>query len=64
MSASAAWLENSGFDILLTRTFAKLTKYFPNFPPNCIQPVQRIFLMTSQRGKQKWTQSAKRAKSN
>ena len=39
--------ENSSFDILLTRKFAKLTQYFPNFWTNCIQPVQRILLMPS-----------------
>ena len=62
--SSAALVENPGFDILLTRTFAKLTKYFPNFRTNCIQPVQRIFLMTSERGKEKLTQSVKCVKSN
>ena len=39
--------ENSSFDILLTRKFAKLTQYFPNFWTNCIQPVQGILLMPS-----------------
>ena len=39
--------ENSSFDILLTRKFAKLTKYFPNFWTNCIQPVQGILLIPS-----------------
>ena len=39
--------ENSSFDILLTRKFAKLTQYFPNFWTNCIQPVQGILLVPS-----------------